>query len=476
MSRSHLPHRLSLAAALVTVGAVVLIPGIAAAPPSSTGPWNLTGNAGTNPGMNFVGTTDNKPLNFRVNNKRAFRLEPGSIPNVIGGGATNAVTPGKVGSTIGGGGDAGVDFCEGAGNGPNMVTVDFGTVGGGTGNVAGGGEGTFIGGGCSNTASGDLWPTIAGGNTNTASGGETAIGGGSGNTASGSLSTIQGGIFNTSSGRGSSISGGVGNTAGGEGSTIGGGSNNGTSADFATIGGGSDNTASGTSGTVPGGVQNEAAGSLSFAAGNRAKANDDGTFIWADSQGADMESSAANQFIVRANGNIFFQNDSTLADQGGFINTSTGGFLSTGGAWTNTSDRDAKEGFNPVDGQQVLDGIAELPITYWDYKAEGPSVKHIGPTGQDFQAAFGLGEDGKHIATVDADGVALAAIQALNQRVEKQQAAIAELSKRLAGRGSAASPNSWGAWIVLTSIVSSLMLLLGAGLGRAFARRKGAMA
>jgi hypothetical protein len=37
---------------------------------------------------------------------------------------------------------------------------------------------------------------------------------------------------------------------------------------------------------------------------------------------------------------------------------------------------------------------------------------------QDFYAAFGLGTDDKHISTVDADGVAFAAIQELNVRNE----------------------------------------------------------
>jgi hypothetical protein len=37
---------------------------------------------------------------------------------------------------------------------------------------------------------------------------------------------------------------------------------------------------------------------------------------------------------------------------------------------------------------------------------------------QDFSAAFQVGPDDKHIATVDADGVALAAIQGLNQKVD----------------------------------------------------------
>ena len=54
---------------------------------------------------------------------------------------------------------------------------------------------------------------------------------------------------------------------------------------------------------------------------------------------------------------------------------------------------------------------------------------------QDFYAAFNLGTDDKHIATVDADGVALAAIQGLNQKFDSEAAALraenAELKRRL---------------------------------------------
>ena len=60
--------------------------------------WSLTGNAGTTPGTNFVGTTDNQALELKVNGQRALRLEPGVAPNVIGGFAGNAVTGGATGS------------------------------------------------------------------------------------------------------------------------------------------------------------------------------------------------------------------------------------------------------------------------------------------------------------------------------------------------------------------------------------------
>jgi hypothetical protein len=79
-----------------------------------------------------------------------------------------------------------------------------------------------------------------------------------------------------------------------------------------------------------------------------------------------------------------------------------------------------------VDTQAVLEKVAALPITQWNFKNAAAS-EHIGPTAQDFHAAFGLnGDDDKHIATVDADGVALAAIQGLNQKVEDQRSQLAE--------------------------------------------------
>ncbi len=84
-----------------------------------------------------------------------------------------------------------------------------------------------------------------------------------------------------------------------------------------------------------------------------------------------------------------------------------------------TSDRNAKENFQSLDPQSVLAKVAALPVTEWNYKSEGQAVQHIGPVAQDFHSAFGLdGKDDKHIAVVDEGGVALAAIQGLNQKVE----------------------------------------------------------
>ena len=109
--------------------------------------------------------------------------------------------------------------------------------------------------------------------------------------------------------------------------------------------------------------------------------------------------------------------------------------LYVNGTFVNASDRNAKTNFKDVSAIEMLDKVAALPLSTWNYKAD-PDSRHVGPMAQDFRALFGLGHDDKSIATVDADGVALAAIQGLNQKLETQvktkQAQIDSLEKRLA--------------------------------------------
>jgi hypothetical protein len=187
---------------------------------------------------------------------------------------------------------------------------------------------------------------------------------------------------------------------------------------------------------------NSASGVYSFAAGRQAKAIHSGAFVWADSTGADLTSQRINQFRVRAAGGARFDiNGAYWIDFYSFIDTgfigkvidtSTGAYLSTGGAWVNNSDRAAKENVRPVDGQKILEAVAALPISAWNYRKEDARARHIGPMAQDFHAAFGFGADEKHIATIDADGVALAAIQGLNEIVKEKDARIAALEKSVA--------------------------------------------
>ncbi len=121
-----------------------------------------------------------------------------------------------------------------------------------------------------------------------------------------------------------------------------------------------------------------------------------------------------------------------------------GAHVTTGGVWTNGSSRASKEAFERVDPEVVLAKVSALPIERWRYRGSDEGT-HLGPMAEDFHAAFGLGASDAYIATVDADGVALAAIQGLQQRlerehrniegqaaiIEEQQQVIAALSTRL---------------------------------------------
>jgi hypothetical protein len=99
----------------------------------------------------------------------------------------------------------------------------------------------------------------------------------------------------------------------------------------------------------------------------------------------------------------------------------------------NGSDRNAKEAFTVINPSAVLEKVSAMPITEWQYKVEANGTKHIGPMAQDFYAAFGLnGADDKHISTVDEGGVALAAIQGLNEKLKEKDVQIGALAKRLA--------------------------------------------
>ncbi|MBI5478639.1 MAG: tail fiber domain-containing protein [Deltaproteobacteria bacterium] len=294
--------------------------------------WAVSGNASTVPGTDYLGTSDNQPLELRVNGARALLVTPATTPNLVGGHPDNAVGGSVVGAVIGGGGATGA---------ANSVLGSFGTVSGGYDNTAGTGQ-------------------------------------------------------------------------------------------FAT---------------VPGGAGNVAAGAYSFAAGRMADASFDGCFVWADSTNASQACERANQFLTRAYGGAKFAVSATdwvdLRVNGSDLIATSAGATLTGGTWTNGSDRDRKEGLREVDPRDVLTRVAALPVTTWRYRGEGAEVRHMGPMAQDFHAAFGLGRDERTIPTVDADGVALAAIQGLHQvdgelRAENEtlRARVRGLEQRVAQLGS----------------------------------------
>ena len=332
-------------------------------PPGSANAWSLTGNSGTTSGVDFVGTKDLESLEVHVNGARVMYFQP-AITN-----GNDDTSPNVVGGDAGNSVSAGLQGATIGGGGgsfdgspfPNQVEEDFGTVAGGAGNTAGG--------------------------------------------------------------------------------------------LFATVAGGSGNTASGTE---------------SFAAGSNAQASHNGSFVWADDNAATFADDRANQFKVRAGGGVDFEvaNSSDLSPaalkvdstssngvglyvtqdstnpSGVFTNTGTGDLLdgvngsglafqvknngTVNGANIGTiSDRNRKENFVPVNPDEVLKQVASLPVSRWSFIGDKQKVIHMGPMAQDFHAAFQVGEDDKHIDMVDADGVALAAIQGLYKLLREKDAELA---------------------------------------------------
>jgi hypothetical protein len=196
--------------------------------------WQTAGNAGTTAGPNFLGTTDNQPLELHVNGQRVLRLDSsGSVPNIIGGHAANSIAPGLSGVTIAGGGDA-ASF--------NSVNSSWGTVSGGSGNTiaASASAGTISGGANNLVANNAGLSTINGGFGNIVSATHGAIGGGEQNWIKplANHSFIGGGAFNQVSGVDSVVVGGTNNQMSGDlGVIVGGGWNTNSGRD-SFIGGG----------------------------------------------------------------------------------------------------------------------------------------------------------------------------------------------------------------------------------------------
>ena len=96
----------------------------------------------------------------------------------------------------------------------------------------------------------------------------------------------------------------------------------------------------------------------------------------------------------------------------------------------NTSSRNSKTDFAPIDEIAILEKLSELPMSTWRYKIETEDERHLGPIAEDFQLAFGL-SDGKHISTVDASGVALTAIKGLNKVLQERTADLQKMNSDL---------------------------------------------
>ena len=263
--------------------------------------WQTGGNLGTSAGVNFLGTTDNQPLEFKVNGARALRLEPTTdSPNVVGGLAGNYVMPGVYGATIGGGGA--MNYYGSASS--NTVKANLASIAGGSGNMIGtNADASMIGGGFSNhitfeltNFTGGQGVVIAGGYYNYANGNGGTIGGGYYNNNQATIGTIGGGYRNSTLGYDATIAGGLGNVASGNGSFIGGGGGDGAfinvghlasgslstiagglkhraTGNYSAIGGGSSNVTSNPYSTIPGGLLNTAAGAYATLGGGHENLN-----------------------------------------------------------------------------------------------------------------------------------------------------------------------------------------------------------
>jgi hypothetical protein len=204
------------------------------------------------------------------------------------------------------------------------------------------------------------------------------------------------------------------------------------------------NTVAANTGTVALGDGHTATGANSVALGYYASTSTSagsprlGTFVFSDRSvvdgtqfHAELTNAAhwrvANGFRIYTSSNrstgVTFQNGATASNWGqanAVISSSTGAYLSTSGVWTNASSRDLKTNFAAVDTRSVLRKVLSLPIQTWNYKSDNANVRHIGAIAQDFRQAFNVGDTDVAIGTVDADGVALAAIQGLNEELKDE--------------------------------------------------------
>jgi len=421
---------------------------------------------------NAVNVVNGSPLNNAL---------PGAAgATIAGGGGTNAGTPapnqvGGDGATVGGGfSNTATNNGTVAGGLANTATSTYGAVGGGLSNAASGGLGSTVGGGSGNMAAANS-STVSGGDSNRADGNYSAVGGGSTNDASGVHATVSGGVANIASGARSTVPGGFSNVASGDDSFAAGRRAKTQNSTGTIIHNGTFAFADGNDFEFYTSAANEfavrATGGVRFVTALNGSGNPTRTFRIGSDGTVTIPIDLVNpnppqtnilltQAISSQHSRVRFQNigspfywdirgggaNTDLAfhrsdvgtdimiltpGQADLLTMSNGAHLTSGGAWTNASDRNAKENFGPVDPRDVLAQVVALPVTQWNYKAE-PGIKRIGPMAQDFHAAFRVGADDMSISTVDEGGVALAAIQGLYAELRDRDAKIADLGRELA--------------------------------------------
>jgi trimeric autotransporter adhesin len=355
---------------------------------------NLNGIDNTADGVSALFENQSGSLNIALGYQAGFNISTGSSNIDIGN--TGLSTDAQI-IRIGNG--QAQTYIAGVinGNGGGLTNLSasqltsIGNSNGGSANffVGSSGNGTTSGGGNTGYGSGALFANTSGAN-NTANGAfaldDNTIG--AGNTADGAFALVlnSSGSFNTASGNQAL-------------------DNNGS---------GSDNTAVGFSA-----LEDNTSGSNNISLGYGA-----GFYITTGSSNIDI-------------GNMGLSTDTNIIRIGSGQTATylVGNVYTPSGTVQSSSDRNVKEDFATINPKQILAKVASLPVTEWNYKT-GKGVEHIGPMAQDFHAAFGLnGADDKHISVVDEGGVALAAVQGLNLKLEEQakekDAEIADLKTRL---------------------------------------------
>jgi trimeric autotransporter adhesin len=437
--------------------------------------WGVNGNSGTNSNTDFIGTTDFKPLVFKVNNLLSGKIDPGPNNTFYGYLAGEGISTGQNNTFIGQ--NAGNATTTGGSNFFGGHLSGFSNTAGGAnvflGQEAGkenttGSRNTFLGqdAGISNTTgSGNIFIGIGAGRNNTTQGGSVAIGEeslasvttGLRNTAVGDFSMTANttGSFNTAIGNsvlGSNTTG-IQNTAVGHLALT----NNTTGFNNVAVGrtalfsntNGERNAAFGVDA-----MRNNISGVYNTACGNTALAlnefGDYNTALGFSSGPIDGFTTLNNTTSIGYNARVDANNTMVFGNTdvenwvfgrtttlnvsalivGDNSNNGNGAYLSRGGVWVNTCDVNKKEDFSSLDTEGLLKKISKLNIQRWKYK--GTNEYHIGPTAQDFYKTFQVGVDDKGISTVDPAGITLAAIQQLIKENEELKKELLQVKKLVA--------------------------------------------
>ena len=372
-----------------------------------------------------------------------FNTDQGDF-STLGGGQNNTIQSGASYATIAGG-NYGVIYATsdygavGGGQKNNIFNGPHGVIGGGSNNIVQA-VGAVVGGGLNNQAG--LFTglgaaaVVAGGENNYANGQDSVISGGKGNTVAGNYATVSGGHNNSASGDYSFAAGRQAN-AQHDGTFVWADSQN---ANFASS---STNQFLIRANNGVGINTNNPAGALhivNLAPGYTGSYGQTApAALVLDYQNPNLYGDeiqfwkSGREFgsILSRPGEMDFSCDSQGTGTQMYMDTNhveIARDLTVNGSINSSSDRNVKTNFVAIHPTEVLAKVIGLNIQTWNYTNAPASIRHLGPMAQDFYAAFGIGTDERHIATVDEGGVALAAIQGLNQKLEAENA---ELKARL---------------------------------------------